>query len=106
MVGEFRTDLEPVVIRAEAEILKNVRTVVPDGRLERIGPIDFGTPEWSCWIVTPTDRERDRVAGDNELLERLYKAAADAGFAPDSITVQSQETVDRDHEGSWFLVMR
>jgi hypothetical protein len=106
MVGEFRTDLEPVVIRAEAEILKIVHAVVPDATLRRIGPMDITGPEWSCWIVTSTDRERERVAGDSALLERLHKAAADAGFAPRGFAVQSQETVDREYEGSWFYAMR
>jgi hypothetical protein len=103
----FRDDLEPIVKLAEAEILRLVRQVVSNAKLERIGPLDFGNgASWSCWIVTTTDAERDRVAHDEELLRCLDAAASNAGFAPSSFTVQSQETVDRDYEGSWFYAMR
>jgi hypothetical protein len=95
-----------MVARAEAEILKIVRVVIPAARLKRIGPIGPDAPSWSCWIVTPTDKERDRVNRDRELLARLQKAASDAGLTPSGFSVQSQETVDRDYEGSWFFAMR
>ena len=106
MIGEFRTDLEPLVIRAEAEILRIVRVVVPEAKLNRIGPIDLDGPSWSCWIITPTDAERDRIKDEEGLLTSLWRAASDAGFAPDGFTFQSQETVDRDYGGSWFFAMR
>jgi len=103
----FRTDLEPSVKRAEARILKLVRAEVPTAELKRIGPL--GTDErstWSCWIVTPTDVERDRIRNDSALMDNLWKTSSDAGFAPDSFTVQSQETVERNYKGSWFYAMR
>jgi hypothetical protein len=107
MNGDFRKDLEPAVKRVEAAILALVRELVPSGSLDRIGPIEFGgVASWSCWIVTPTDWEREGVTKDATLMNNLYATATGAGFAPDSITVQSQETVDRDYEGSWFYAMR
>jgi hypothetical protein len=105
MIGDFRSDLEPEVKRTEALILQVIRDVVPSARLERIGPIDFDPPEWSCWVVTATDAERDKLAADAELKERL-DLVAKAGFPPDSFTFQSEETVARDYEGSWFYAMR
>lgn len=105
MSGDFRSDLEPEVERTEALILRVAREVVPSARLERIGPIDFDPPKWSCWVVTNTDAERDALANDTELNQR-FVVAAKAGFPPDSFTFQSEETVARDYEGSWFYAMR
>jgi hypothetical protein len=105
MIGDFRSDLEPDVERTEALILRVVHGVVPSARLERIGPIDFDPPIWSCWVVTHTDAERDRLSNDSDLRERLV-AAVKAGFPPESFTFQSEETVVRDYEGSWHYAMR
>jgi hypothetical protein len=107
----FRKDLEPMVRRAEAEILRLARQRVPGVRLDRVGPINIeagssGSPSWSCWVITSTDVEKEMLANDPALLPLLLKAAAEAGFAPASITFQSQQTVDRDFEGSWFYAMR
>jgi hypothetical protein len=103
----FRDDLEPIVERVEAEILALVRAVVPNAMLKRIGPLNFKKgASWSCWIVTPTNSERDRIAHDESLLRSHGVAASNAGFAPDTFIVQSQETVVRDYEGSWFYAMR
>ena len=105
MIGDFRNDLEPKVERVETLILEIVREYVPSARLKRIGPIDFDPPTWSCWIVTDTDRERDLLSANSVLAEGL-RVAASTGFAPDSFTFQSEETVLRDYEGSWFYAMR
>jgi hypothetical protein len=75
--------------------------------LKRMGPL--GTDDrttWSCWVVTATDVERDRIKNDSALIANLWKVSSDAGFAPDSITVQSHETIEREYEGSWFYAMR
>lgn len=72
----------------------------------RIGPISIDKPSWSCWVVTNTDKERDGLATDGALKARLNAAADEAGFAPDSFSFQSQETVNRDYNGSWFNAMR
>jgi hypothetical protein len=105
MIGDFQKDIGPEVERTEALILEVIKEVVPTARLERIGPVDFHPPKWSCWVVTTTDDERDRLAADAELKERLA-SVANAGFPPDSFTFQSEETVARDYEGNWFYAMR
>ena len=106
MIGEFRTDLEPLVKRTEVAILRVVHEVVPTARLDRIGPIDINGPSWSCWIITDSDAERGQLANDKRLRAALDNATSNEGFPPDSFTFQSQETVDRDFEGSWFYAMR
>jgi hypothetical protein len=104
MTGEWRYDLEPSVSRCETAILKIVGEIAPTARLNRIGPIDINGPSWSCWVITETDQERDRLAGDKLLRARLERAAAE--FPPNAFAFQSQETVDRDFRGSWFYAMR
>jgi hypothetical protein len=103
----FRTDLEPSVTRVEAEILKAIHAIVPTAELKRIGPLGTDvSSSWSCWIVTATDVERDRIKNDIALMARLWKVSSDAGYAPDSFMIQSNETVERDYKGSWFYAMR
>ena len=102
----FRTDLESSVTSTETEILKIARAVVPNAELKRIGPMGAANPSWSCWIITATNFERDRIKDDSEIIAKLWKAASDAGFPPDSFTVQSHESVKRDYKGSWFYAMR
>lgn len=57
------------------------------------------------WLVTDTDGERDALAADSGLQERVQSAAAAAGLRPllDGLGVESQETVDRDYGGRWFV---
>jgi hypothetical protein len=39
-------------------------------------------------------------------LNQRIADAAKAGFPPGSFTYESEETVARDYEGSWFYAMR
>ena len=81
----FRTDLEPIVIRAEAEILRIVQAVVPNVELKRIGPLGTDTnASLSCRIVTATEVKRDLINRDSAIMAALWKVSSDAGFAPDS----------------------
>lgn len=64
----------------------------------------------SVWLCTETDRERDAI--DLTESSKLVGAAlAQVGLDQndlDAVTVvaQSQETVDRDYDGSWFYALR
>jgi hypothetical protein len=110
MKDHRRSDLLPAVERAEAEILRIVRAILPDASLIPGDPYDFGKGAfWTCVIKTKTDEERDliiRLAQEEEFFLRLRNAAIDAGFAPRSFGVESQETVNRDFKGSWGSAMR
>lgn len=62
-------------------------------------------------LCTLTDEQRDALGRVNPGLSSVREVLADAGFADDelvglSTTAQSQETVERDFEGSWFCAMR
>jgi hypothetical protein len=65
----------------------------------------------SVWLGTQTDAQRDALAPHDglekrvgEMLETCGIAETDAGF--EGVAVQSQETVDRECEGSWFYALR
>jgi hypothetical protein len=63
------------------------------------------------WLCTTTDSERDALRSDPALVESVLAVMRSVGFssadiARSSVVVESQEAVDRDTEGSWFLRMR
>ena len=61
------------------------------------------------WLGTPTDSERDELLDVPDLLELVSDAIQASGLDLSLITgatAQSQETVDRDYEGSWFYALR
>lgn len=63
------------------------------------------------WLVTRTDAERDALGSRDPCLEEVTAAILSSGFPVEHGTVQgtvaqSQETVDRDYEGSWFYALR
>jgi len=60
------------------------------------------------WLGTATDAEREQLEADATINERIR--AEGAGLLLDARyegwTVESQETVDRDYQGSWFYRLR
>lgn len=68
-------------------------------------------PGAGVWLCTTTDLERDDLRSDPELVETVLAVMRDVGFSSTDIArspviVESQETVDRDAQGSWFFMMR
>lgn len=78
-------------------------------RVEYVSSFPSQSDAW-VWLGTATDAERDVLAGtEPELLARVRMVADEYGFTPTKVkgvTVQSEETVARDFEGSWFYVLR
>jgi hypothetical protein len=67
--------------------------------------------EFSIWLCTTSDEQRDSLGILNPGLDRVRSILMDAGFTDELLTnlattAQSQETVDRDYEGSWFYALR
>ena len=63
------------------------------------------------WLVTFTDAEKDALHGSSPFLNEVRQVLDEAGLPwseahLDGTVVQSQETVDRDYEGSWFYALR
>ena len=64
------------------------------------------------WLVTASDAERDALlTSPQPCVSEVRDAILAAGWPADQIdnvhtTSQSQETVDRDYESSWFYALR
>jgi hypothetical protein len=70
-----------------------------------------GEPWIGVWMQTSTDRERELLRTNARTVPWVREILAAAGFPVDeardaNVTIQSQETVDRDYRGSWFFAMR
>jgi hypothetical protein len=66
---------------------------------------------FAVWLCTDTDTQRDALGMSNPRLEQIRQVLASVGFGTSELmhsssTAQSQETVDRDYQGSWFSAMR
>lgn len=67
--------------------------------------------DFAVWLCTNTDDERDRLGLDNPLRDAVRAILLKTAFSAEQLhglmtTAQSQETVDRDCEGSWFYALR
>ncbi|KQU69326.1 hypothetical protein [Phycicoccus sp. Root101] len=78
-------------------------------RVEYVAAFSFQDDAW-VWLGTLTDAQRDALAGtEPQLLADVRLIAERHGFPGESVsgvTVQSEETVARDYEGSWFYALR
>lgn len=64
----------------------------------------------SAWLCTTTDAERDELR-DQPFHEAVFEILVGAGLPVRDLgqlrlTKQSQETVDREYQGSWFYALR
>ena len=65
----------------------------------------------SVWLATATDAQRDALAQQDGLEEKVAETLRAAGIDESdavfsNVIVQSQETVDREYDGSWFYALR
>jgi len=65
----------------------------------------------SVWLGTATDPQKAALAGEERLAATVRDILTSSGLGEtdavfDGVVVQSQETVDRDYEGSWFYALR
>ena len=63
------------------------------------------------WLVTEHDAERDQLLADDRLQDLVLLHLSRAGVRDDltargGVTVESEETVDRDFNGSWYHAMK
>jgi len=94
-------------IASRDKVLNEMRKAYPEAEIGgEVGPFsvsDLGP--WACWMKVDTDVRRDALLADKSLLQRLQEAGESGGW-PAYIAIESQETVDRDYEGSWFYRLR
>jgi hypothetical protein len=78
-------------------------------RVEYVSAFPLHDDAW-VWLGTTTDAERDALAvSEPRLLADVRLIAEGHGFTAKNlsgVTVQSEETVTRDYEGSWFHALR
>jgi len=99
-------ELAQAFLTSEGNVLREVSELYPAAEIAAVGPLSASDLDpWGCWIKVDTDERRDALKADEVMMRRLAKAA-EAGGWPAIITIESQETVDRDYEGSWFYRLR
>jgi hypothetical protein len=67
--------------------------------------------KYGVWLCVDTDEQRDALGTDNPHRDLVREVLAAVGIPSDHLqdlvtTSQSQETVDREYEGSWFYALR
>jgi hypothetical protein len=79
----------------------------PVVRVEFVGWLG-DTPDQGLgvWLGTLTDAERDALAADADLTSATRVVVERRDLSFDGVSVESQETVDRDYDGSWFRRLR
>jgi len=97
-----RQKLAEVAAAADAAIVAVARRAVPDATVQSMA----SRAQYSCMIVVATDDDKRRINGDEQLIQAMRLAAAEAGREPDFLRAGSQETVDRRHNGEWVRLWR
>ncbi len=103
-------NLNPGEIRAAAESTL-MRAFAPFGfTAVRSMPV-VGNTWLGVWLQTTNDEERDRLASNPQTLPWIREVLVASGYpvieaSLTTVTIQSQETVDRSYDGSWFYAMR
>jgi hypothetical protein len=92
----------------EPELLQSFRDAGVT-RVEYVSAFPAQDDAWD-WLGTGTDAHRDALASSGpRVLAEVRLIAERHGFIAAKVrgvTVQSEETVDRDFEGSWFYALR
>jgi hypothetical protein len=78
-------------------------------RVEYVSAFPSQDDAW-VWLGTATDAERDALTGSGPRLLCEARLIAERhgfpGHVVSGVSVQSEETVARDYEGSWFYALR
>ena len=85
-----------------------IRALCPGTKVISFGATDIDPQYLAIWIKTRTDERRDQLARNPILIEQIREALLKVGYPPVAvpkvlINFESQETVDRDYKGQWFL---
>lgn len=100
--------------RTRRAMHRGVRRVVkelePHGVIRAFPFLGFHV-EPVVWLVTRLDAERDSVTRGGISRDLVIQRLAEAGVRSDlaaraGVTVESEETVDRDHGGNWRVAMQ
>ncbi len=107
-----RTDApEPGVSPTIHRVRANVRAILskdyPTATVSSYGATEIDPRQFTVTIDVLTDRQRDEIRRDPLLRERFRQALVNADYPVAAIPrvgfdIQSQQTVDREHEGNWY----
>ena len=99
----------PLLVIARQRLVSNLAS---DGVVRIVFTAAFPHIDgFGVWLGTTTDEEREALGGDNPRYGQVRQVLIDGGFTTEQLadlvrTAQSQETVDRDYEGSRFYALR
>ena len=98
--------LSPTKNKCEAAIRAFVQERYPDSQVFSFGAIGIHPRNLAIWIVTQTDSERDELAGQTGITEKLRGFMLNAGYPKEAVpeigfAFESEETVSRDWNGDW-----
>jgi hypothetical protein len=88
-----------------------IRRDFPDADVSSMGMSSID-PKYFCILINvKTDREKHRLLEDGELDNKIRQIALSAGYPEESVplisfSIESQQTVDRDFNGSWFYARK
>jgi hypothetical protein len=87
-----------------------VRDLEPQAVIHAIPFLGFHV-EPVVWLVTSLDAERDLITAHGIPRDLVVRRLEEAGVRPDlaaraGVTVESEETVARDHGGNWRVAMQ
>lgn len=93
------------------DLERRVREAVPDSRVRHFSSLDPPRSSLVYLVITRTDRDRDLLSKDAELQASFRRMLETRRVAMPSakgavLSFQSQETVDRDYEGSWYFALK
>jgi hypothetical protein len=106
-----RDALKRTIRRAEKAILAIARARYPSCGIFSFGAVDIDPVNLAIWITSATDVQRDVLRRDPEFQASIRQALREVGYPAGAIDgvafeIESQETVDRDHQGSWWYAVK
>jgi len=109
----FRRDdraLRSTIRRATRAMKALVHQRCVKAKVFTMGATNLDPSLLAVWVTTDTDKERDDLANDSELRQRLRAVLLQAGYPTDAVpqvcfAFESQQTVDRDFRGKWHYRM-
>jgi hypothetical protein len=99
------------IFRAKKKIKRLVRQIYADANLFSFGATNIDPQYLAIWITTQTDSERDNLRAKPELIDKFRTTLSEAGYPREAVPkvgfeFESQETVNRDFHGSWYLATK